>query len=88
MAKYLSRNERKAEIVSVLLGRVGTTPKRMSVTQLARAMGMRASTHLRQICYELYEDGAVRVEIVQHRSNMDKAVFYLDVEKGEQLVLL
>lgn len=83
---YRSRNERLGEIVTVLGGGAAKGEK-MTVHQLAKRMGMRASTHLRKMVYELIDSGVVRCEIADHRPNTQKLLLTLANPYPAQLEL-
>jgi len=75
MQTYMKRDERKSEVIQTLLGLVCGEKKRLTCHEIARRMGMKASTHLRHILYEMVESGVVVFEVVQHRPHVQKVVF-------------
>lgn len=48
----------------------------LTTAQAARALGLKRSTHVRELLKELVDTKAAQVLIVPHRRNVDKQVFY------------
>lgn len=81
MDRYASRDNRKKEILLTALGRWQCGKKTFTTHQMAKAMGLKPSTHLRKMLAELVEVGDLEIRQERHRPNVVKNVYKLSQER-------
>lgn len=75
---YKSKEERKDEIMRwAVTHDMGEQYSAFTATQIAKALGMSVSTHLRKILWELCEEGNLVWSQHNHRPNVIKTNYYL-----------
>lgn len=75
---YRARIDRKCQIISHLY-LAWLQGRKLTVNQIADRVGLKPSSHLRKMLYEMVTQGTITVQIVSHRPNMNKSLFSVDM---------
>lgn len=70
---YESRAVRLVELTDLLYKNWGTG---LTTAQAARKLGLKRSTHVREMLHELTQTGAAHMVVRPYRRNVDQQVFY------------